>query len=97
MCAAPDVWQNRDEGWNFSQEYDPELIKEEKRKEVEEEIRVQVDELMRQELKNLKLAVDRETEKTARKGKKGKKLLFGGPGLSGLDTEGVRCKDISFA
>ncbi|XP_015271924.1 PREDICTED: IQ and AAA domain-containing protein 1-like, partial [Gekko japonicus] len=68
-----DVWQNRDEGWNFSQEYDPELIKEEKRKEVEEEIRVQVDELMRQELKNLKLAVDRETEKTAKKGKRGKK------------------------
>ncbi|KAM3853527.1 dynein regulatory complex protein 11 isoform 3-T3 [Vipera latastei] len=36
-----DVWKNRDEKWNFSQEYDPELIKEEKRKEVEEEIRVQ--------------------------------------------------------
>ncbi|XP_060088415.1 dynein regulatory complex protein 11 [Heteronotia binoei] len=68
-----DVWQNRDEGWNFSQEYDPELIKEEKRKEVEEEIRVQVDELMRQELKNLKLAVDREAEKKTKKGKKGKK------------------------
>ena len=31
-----------------------ELIKEEKRVEVETEIRVQVDELMRQELKNLK-------------------------------------------
>uniref|UniRef100_A0A8C6XYW1 IQ motif containing with AAA domain 1 n=1 Tax=Naja naja TaxID=35670 RepID=A0A8C6XYW1_NAJNA len=67
-----DIWKNRDEKWNFSQEYDPELIKEEKRKEVEEEIRVQVDELMRQELKNLKLAVDRETEKTGKKGKKGK-------------------------
>uniref|UniRef100_A0A8D0E7B9 IQ motif containing with AAA domain 1 n=1 Tax=Salvator merianae TaxID=96440 RepID=A0A8D0E7B9_SALMN len=67
-----DIWLNRDEGWNFSQEYDPELIKEEKRKEVEEEIRVQVDELMRQELKNLKLAVDRETEKKVKKGKKGK-------------------------
>ncbi|ETE58086.1 hypothetical protein L345_16194, partial [Ophiophagus hannah] len=66
------IWKNRDEKWNFSQEYDPELIKEEKRKEVEEEIRVQVDELMRQELKNLKLAVDRETEKTGKKGKKGK-------------------------
>lgn len=33
---------------------------------------IQVDELMRQELKNLKLAVDRETEKTGGKGKKGK-------------------------
>ncbi|XP_039182160.1 dynein regulatory complex protein 11 isoform X2 [Crotalus tigris] len=73
-----DVWKNRDEKWNFSQEYDPELIKEEKRKEVEEEIRVQVDELMRQELKNLKLAVDRETEKTAKKGKKKKKGKKGG-------------------
>ncbi|KAG8124608.1 hypothetical protein E2320_019866, partial [Naja naja] len=69
---SPNIWKNRDEKWNFSQEYDPELIKEEKRKEVEEEIRVQVDELMRQELKNLKLAVDRETEKTGKKGKKGK-------------------------
>ncbi|XP_042710459.2 dynein regulatory complex protein 11 isoform X2 [Chrysemys picta bellii] len=68
-----DVWQNRDERWNFPQEYDPELIKEEKRKEVEEEIRVQVDELMRQELKNLKLAVDREKEKKRKKGKKGGK------------------------
>ncbi|XP_061463641.1 dynein regulatory complex protein 11 isoform X2 [Rhineura floridana] len=75
-----DVWQNRDEGWNFSQEYDPELIKEEKRKEVEEEIRVQVDELMRQELKNLKLAVDRETDKIGRKGKKGKKKKKGKKG-----------------
>ncbi|CAM4538719.1 dynein regulatory complex protein 11 isoform X1 [Lepidochelys kempii] len=68
-----DVWQNRDEQWNFPQEYDPELIKEEKRKEVEEEIRVQVDELMRQELKNLKLAVDREKDKKRKKGTKGKK------------------------
>uniref|UniRef100_A0A8C3S6H6 IQ motif containing with AAA domain 1 n=1 Tax=Chelydra serpentina TaxID=8475 RepID=A0A8C3S6H6_CHESE len=68
-----DIWQNRDERWNFPQEYDPELIKEEKRKEVEEEIRVQVDELMRQELKNLKLAVDKEKEKKQKKGKKGKK------------------------
>ncbi|KAM9123063.1 dynein regulatory complex protein 11 [Pangshura tecta] len=68
-----DIWQNRDERWNFPQEYDPELIKEEKRKEVEEEIRVQVDELMRQELKNLKLAVDREKDKKRKKGKKGGK------------------------
>ncbi|MBN3287535.1 DRC11 protein, partial [Polyodon spathula] len=67
-----DVWQGRDEGHNFSQRFDGELIKEEKRKEVEEEIRVQVDELMRQELKNLKLTVDREKGKK-KKGKKGGK------------------------
>uniref|UniRef100_A0A8D0GKE3 IQ motif containing with AAA domain 1 n=1 Tax=Sphenodon punctatus TaxID=8508 RepID=A0A8D0GKE3_SPHPU len=65
--------QKRDEGWNFLQEYDTELIKEEKRKEIEEEIRLQVDDLMRQELKNLKLAVDREREKKQKKGGKKKK------------------------
>ncbi|XP_063501843.1 dynein regulatory complex protein 11 isoform X1 [Symphalangus syndactylus] len=76
-----EIWMKKDESWNFSQDYDPELIKEEKRKELESEIRVQVDELMRQELKNLKLAVDRERErpvkagkkKDKKKGKKGKK------------------------
>ncbi|XP_055147042.1 dynein regulatory complex protein 11 isoform X6 [Symphalangus syndactylus] len=78
--AYREIWMKKDESWNFSQDYDPELIKEEKRKELESEIRVQVDELMRQELKNLKLAVDRERErpvkagkKKDKKGKKGKK------------------------
>uniref|UniRef100_A0AAA9SWC5 IQ motif containing with AAA domain 1 n=1 Tax=Bos taurus TaxID=9913 RepID=A0AAA9SWC5_BOVIN len=65
-----DLWKNKDESWNFPQDYDPELIKEDKRKELESEIRVQVDELMRQELKNLKLAVNREKELSARTGKK---------------------------
>ncbi|KAM5228682.1 dynein regulatory complex protein 11 [Ctenodactylus gundi] len=76
-----DIWMNKDESWNFLQAYDPELIKEEKRKELESEIRIQVDELMRQELKNLKLAVNREKElpvkekkkKGKSKGKNGKK------------------------
>ncbi|XP_033028249.1 dynein regulatory complex protein 11 isoform X1 [Lacerta agilis] len=88
-----DVWQNRDEGWNFSQEYDPELIKEEKRKEVEEEIRVQVDELMRQELKNLKLAVDREIERKGQKGKKGKKKKKGKKG--GRKKKSKKDKDLT--
>ncbi|EPY86111.1 hypothetical protein CB1_000327018 [Camelus ferus] len=35
------VWKNKDESWNFYQDYDPEMIKEEKRKELESEIRVQ--------------------------------------------------------
>ncbi|XP_058389259.1 dynein regulatory complex protein 11 [Diceros bicornis minor] len=68
-----DMWKNKDESWNFPQDYDPELIKEEKRKELESEIRVQVDELMRQELKNLKLAVNREKELPVKTGKKGGK------------------------
>uniref|UniRef100_A0A8C9A1F1 IQ motif containing with AAA domain 1 n=1 Tax=Prolemur simus TaxID=1328070 RepID=A0A8C9A1F1_PROSS len=74
------MWMNKDESWNFPQDYDPELIKEEKRRELESELRVQVDELMRQELKNLKLAVNREKEypvkpgkKKGKKGKRGKK------------------------
>ncbi|XP_057600319.1 dynein regulatory complex protein 11 isoform X3 [Hippopotamus amphibius kiboko] len=36
-----DLWKNQDESWNFPQNYDPELIKEDKRKELESEIRVQ--------------------------------------------------------
>uniref|UniRef100_A0A8C7PUX1 Zgc:153738 n=1 Tax=Oncorhynchus mykiss TaxID=8022 RepID=A0A8C7PUX1_ONCMY len=54
------VWQNRTESKNFSQRHEAELIKEEKRKEIEVEIRLQVDELMRQELANWKLAVDKD-------------------------------------
>ncbi|KFO85346.1 IQ and AAA domain-containing protein 1, partial [Buceros rhinoceros silvestris] len=68
------VWQNRDEGWDFLQDHDPELIKEEKREEVEEEIRVQVDALMQQKLENLKLAVDGETSGKQRKGRKSEKV-----------------------
>lgn len=68
-----EVWQKRDEAMNFSQKHDAELVKEQKRTEVEEEVRVQVDELMRQELKNLKLAVDRDKGKKGKKGKSGKK------------------------
>ena len=49
------VWKEKNEESNFSQKHDSELIKEDKRMEVETEIRCQVDELMRQELKNLKL------------------------------------------
>uniref|UniRef100_A0A8C2YCQ8 IQ motif containing with AAA domain 1 n=1 Tax=Coturnix japonica TaxID=93934 RepID=A0A8C2YCQ8_COTJA len=68
------VWQNRDEGRDFFQDHDPELIKAEKREEVEEEIRVQVDELMQQKVKNLKLAVDGEMSGKKKRGKKGEKV-----------------------
>uniref|UniRef100_W5KQD7 IQ motif containing with AAA domain 1 n=1 Tax=Astyanax mexicanus TaxID=7994 RepID=W5KQD7_ASTMX len=37
-----EVWQTRDEGQNFPQRFDPQLVREEKRMEVEEEVRVQV-------------------------------------------------------
>uniref|UniRef100_A0A3B3C2F2 IQ motif containing with AAA domain 1 like n=1 Tax=Oryzias melastigma TaxID=30732 RepID=A0A3B3C2F2_ORYME len=75
-------WRSRDETENLSQKHDVELIKEEKRKVVEEEIR-QVDDQMRQELAELKLSVDKEKgsktkantkkKKASKSGKKKKK------------------------
>lgn len=41
MCVA-EVWHNRDEKQNFLQRFDAQLVREEKRLEVEEELRVQV-------------------------------------------------------
>lgn len=49
------IWETRDESNNFEQNHDNEIIKEEKRTEVTDEIRIEVDALMREELKNLKL------------------------------------------
>uniref|UniRef100_A0A8C8T966 IQ motif containing with AAA domain 1 like n=1 Tax=Peromyscus maniculatus bairdii TaxID=230844 RepID=A0A8C8T966_PERMB len=54
------LWKSRYDNKHPSQNFDSETLREEKRKEVELEIRAQVDELMRQELKNLRLAVDKE-------------------------------------
>ncbi|XP_040608986.1 dynein regulatory complex protein 11 [Mesocricetus auratus] len=88
-----DTWMNKDESWNFPQDYDPEMIKEEKRKELELEIRVQVDELMRQELKNLKLAVNKEIEHPVR-GKKGKKQGKGKKGRK-KGRRGKKDKDLT--
>ncbi|KAI4888903.1 hypothetical protein NFI96_032048 [Prochilodus magdalenae] len=73
LLRCCEVWQARDEGQNFPQHFDPQLVREEKRMEVEEEVRVQVDELMRQELKNLKLTVDRDKGKKKKKAKKANK------------------------
>lgn len=87
-----DMWMNKDESWNFPQDYDPELVKEEKRKELEVEIRVQVDELMRQELKNLKLAVNKEMEIPPRP-KRGKKQNKGKKGRRG--KRGKKDKDLT--
>ncbi|XP_054458970.1 dynein regulatory complex protein 11 [Anoplopoma fimbria] len=71
-----EFWQTRNESRNFHQRHEVELIKEEKRKVIEAEIRVQVDEQMRQELAEWKLAVDKDkggkTKANAKK-KKGSK------------------------
>ncbi|KAG1973514.1 dynein regulatory complex protein 11 isoform X2 [Pimephales promelas] len=73
-----EVWKNRNESKNFSQRHELELIKEEKRKEIEVEIRKQVDELMRQELANWKLAVDKEKSGKGKGAAKKKKATKGG-------------------
>ncbi|NXK94658.1 DRC11 protein, partial [Formicarius rufipectus] len=67
-------WQNRDNGLDFFQDHDPELIKEGKREEVEEEIRVQVDKLMEEKVRNLKVHVDGEKVGTQKKGGKAEKV-----------------------
>ncbi|XP_048366495.1 IQ and AAA domain-containing protein 1-like [Sphaerodactylus townsendi] len=78
------LWNDPDEVVNFEQRYEAELIKAEMQKDVETEIRLQVDELMRQELRHLRLAVDMEDIKAGKppkpkksakqqKGKKGTK------------------------
>ena len=54
-CCSTAVWKTRDESANFQQKHDSTLIKEQKRIEVETEVRIQVDELMREELNNLKM------------------------------------------
>ncbi|XP_069716596.1 dynein regulatory complex protein 11 [Phaenicophaeus curvirostris] len=66
------IWQNRDERWDFIQDH-PEVFEDEEREKVEEEIRVQVDELMEEKVKNLKLAVDGEKSSKQKKGGKSQK------------------------
>ncbi|XP_054133677.1 dynein regulatory complex protein 11 [Melozone crissalis] len=54
-------WENRDNKADFLQDHDPELIRAGERGAVEEEIRVQVDEVMQEKLLRVKEAVDGET------------------------------------
>ncbi|XP_072508300.1 IQ and AAA domain-containing protein 1-like [Notamacropus eugenii] len=73
------MWEAQKVSMYPNQSFDAEMIREQQRKEVEVEIRIQVDNLMRQELQSLRLAVDREETRPvkakakSKKGKKGKK------------------------
>uniref|UniRef100_H2YYL1 IQ motif containing with AAA domain 1 n=1 Tax=Ciona savignyi TaxID=51511 RepID=H2YYL1_CIOSA len=87
------VWRNRDEAANFQQKHDGVLIKEDKRVEVESEIRIQVDELMREELNNLKMALDRDKGKKGKKGKKSGKKKGKKSGKKG--KKGKKDKDLT--
>ncbi|XP_058038772.1 IQ and AAA domain-containing protein 1-like [Ahaetulla prasina] len=71
-------WGENDEAINFEQRYQPDLIRVQKRREMETEIRLQVDELMREELRHLRLAIDQEETRTQKGPKKGPKVRSGG-------------------
>merc|ERR1712037_355328 len=66
-------WKFRNESHNISQRHDEEIIKEEKILEVEAELRKEVDVIMREELENLKAALDKDKGKKGKKARKAKK------------------------
>lgn len=55
LTSLVDIWKDKDESKNLAQTFDEEMIKEEKRREVEDEIRINVDAHMREELDRLKI------------------------------------------
>lgn len=70
-------WKGKDESDNFAQKHDQDIIKADKRKEIEAKIKDEVFGILQDELKNLILAVEKEGK--GKKGKKGK----GGKGKKG--------------
>lgn len=60
-------WKEKDETLNFAQKHDQEIIKKDKRAELEISVKEEVVGVLREELENLKLAIEKD------KGKKGKK------------------------
>ncbi|KAI8895101.1 hypothetical protein BC833DRAFT_602431 [Globomyces pollinis-pini] len=88
-------WKSKDESDNFAQKHDQEIIKANKRKEVEAEIKKDVFEILQDELKNLKLAVERDGAK-GKKGKKGKGGKKGGKkGKKDKGKKGKKEKDLT--
>ncbi|XP_077390338.1 dynein regulatory complex protein 11 [Festucalex cinctus] len=75
MCNKTfvDFWETRTESRNFEQRHEVELIKEEKRVDIETEIRVKVDEQMRVELAEWRLAIEKTPAKAYAKKKAGKR------------------------
>ncbi|CAG0886207.1 unnamed protein product [Cyprideis torosa] len=61
------VWQDRNESWNRQQRHDEGLIREEKRMEVEREVRIRVDNIMREELEKLRQTLEKDMAKKKKK------------------------------
>ncbi|KAH6596541.1 hypothetical protein BASA61_003469 [Batrachochytrium salamandrivorans] len=86
-------WKPKDEMENFAQKHDPEIIKAEKRCEIEEEIKKDMFDILQDELKNLKLAVEQEKLSKKDKGKgKGGKKGGGKKGKKGKKEKGKKGK-----
>lgn len=65
-----DVWEDRDESYNFEQKHDAELTRKLVFPMVEARIREQVDQSMQEELANLKAMYDKAKKKKEKKKKK---------------------------
>ena len=72
MGVYKDLFYGRDESHNVEQRYDMLLAIEQFRPEIEEELRHDVDEILRKELIYLKLAVDNSEDPPMKKNKKKK-------------------------
>jgi len=73
MRIYKDLFYGRDESYNNEQHYDTLLVMDHFRPEVENELRNDVDNILRNELIYLKLAIDNIKDKQVKKSKKKKK------------------------
>mmetsp|Transcript_19541 Transcript_19541/g.61214 ORF Transcript_19541/g.61214 Transcript_19541/m.61214 type:complete len:176 (-) Transcript_19541:33-560(-) len=97
IAAFEGDWEERDESENFAQKHDVELAKRAIRDEVRLEIRDQVDEMLRMNLKKIKMQLTRQAPKAGKKekgkkdkkGKKGKKDKKGGKKGKALPGEKI--------
>ena len=67
IAAFEGDWEERDESENFAQKHDVELAKRAIRDEVRLEIRDQVDEMLRMNLKKIKMQLTRQAPKAGKK------------------------------
>ncbi|XP_012261688.2 dynein regulatory complex protein 11 [Athalia rosae] len=70
-----EIWKNKDESGNPGQETYLDMIEAEKTREVEDEIRIGVDQLMRDDIEALQAAVDRDRGHKGKRAKKSQKRV----------------------
>jgi len=73
MSIYKELFYQRDESYNETQHYDKLLVMDHFRPEVENELRHDVDNILRNELIYLKLAIDNSEDKKTKKNRKQKK------------------------